>query len=173
MADAEGASRRAIVGFYVWHQFILDELLQVRRFAVVVTLLEQPVVAVQGHRQVVVVAEIVDVPKCRRADAHDDETRTPAAVGVRLASHVEQAVYEVEHLAALRVEHVDDIVVGLVELLIASRCVDEHLSLVIEILRLHCEFLHAFEWNLRLSCNSDKDEQNGDDGFLVHVLCLL
>ena len=63
MADAEGASRRAIVGFYVWHQLILDEFLQVGRFAVVVALLEQPSVAMQGHGQVVVVAKIVDVPK--------------------------------------------------------------------------------------------------------------
>ena len=29
MADAEGTPRRAIVGFHVWHQLILDELLQV------------------------------------------------------------------------------------------------------------------------------------------------
>ena len=160
MADAEGASRRAVVGFYVWHQLVLDEFLQVGRFAVVVTLLEQPVVAVQEHGQVVVVAEIVDVPKVWRTDADDDETRAPAAVGVRLASHVEQAVYEVEHFAALRVEHVDDIVVSLVELLIASRRVDEHLPLMVEILRLHREFLHAFELSRSLYWNRKNGEGN-------------
>ena len=108
-----------------------------------VTFLEQTVVAVQRHGQVVVITGIVDVPKRWRTDAHDDETRASAAVGVGLASDVEQAVYEVEHRTVLCVEHVDGIVVGLVELLISSRRIDEHLTLMVEVLRLHCEFFHA------------------------------
>ena len=127
----------------------------------------------QGHGQVVVVAEIVDVPKGWRADAHDDEIRAPAAVGVWLAGDVEQTVYKIEHRAVLRIEHIDDVVVGLVELLIASGCVDEHMPLVVEILRLHREFLHAFE--LCRCCKGDKSENHCDDGFLVHcsfLICL-
>ena len=80
-------------------------------------------------------------------------------------------MYEVEHRAVLRIEHVDDIVVGLVKVRVVVGRVDEQLPLVVEILRLHRKFLHAFEWNLPLPRQCNEGEQCGDDGFLVHFHC--
>lgn len=96
------------------------------------------------------------------------DVHTPATVGVGFTSYVKQAVNQVEHRAVLRIKHVNDIVVGLIKLLIPSRCVDEHLTLMVELLRLHREFLHTFK--LRLHSNGEcKSEQYGDDDMLVHI----
>ena len=46
------------------------------------------------------------------------DVHTPATVRVGFAGDVEQAVNEVEHRAVLRIEHVDDIIVSLIKLLI-------------------------------------------------------
>ena len=170
VAYAESAPRRAIVLVDVWFQLVSDKLLQVGRVAIVVSFIEQSLVAVQWHGQVVVVAEVIDVEKVGRADANDNVTRAPAAVGVGLAGNVEQAVDEVEHSAVLCVEHVNDVVVSLVVLLIARRSVYEHLPLMAEILGLHRDFLYAFE--LRKCCKGErKGQQYGEECFLFHCYC--
>ena len=91
----------------------------------------------QWHGQIVVVAEVINVPKSRRADAYNDIAHASTTVWVGLASNVEEAVNEVEHRAVLCVEHLDDIIVSLVILLVAPRRIDEHLPLMVEILGLH------------------------------------
>ena len=81
---------------------------------------------------------------------------------------VEQTVYKIEHRAVLCIEHIDDIVVGLVKVRVVVGRVDEYLSFVVEIFRLHRKFLHAFEWNLPLSRHCNEGKQDGDDDLFVH-----
>ena len=112
VANADFTTRGVVCLFNVGHQFLFQELLQVARTAVESFMGKLSFTDfVDRHRQEICITREVNLAYKGRADADNDEFL--AAINCLIGiTDFHQTMYEVEFATFLRIEHVDDVVIG-------------------------------------------------------------